>query len=195
MRRRHAVFQMLPTGDPTRLSNIDRRELSAAYPQAQKRECVWFTSDLLRANSQAFFLTWAMLLIGFAGIGVAAYRRKWSPPGRLSIITVQTLLPPCPQRNYSRYHYRLLSDSTIRQWWCTPSKYVPSSIETRSRRQPMLRHCSMSEYWPRECHLLSPSRQRRIARKIPLRQNSMFEGRHSRRKFRFGAMRLWRLTR
>ena len=55
MRRRHAVDQMLPPVIPTRLSNIDRRELSAAYPQSQKRECVWFASNLLRTNSQALF--------------------------------------------------------------------------------------------------------------------------------------------
>jgi len=51
---RHAVDQMLPPVIPTRLSNIDRRELSAAYPQSQKRECVRFASNLLRTNSQAF---------------------------------------------------------------------------------------------------------------------------------------------
>ena len=38
MRRRHAVDQTLPPVYPERLSNIDHRELSAAYPQSQKRE-------------------------------------------------------------------------------------------------------------------------------------------------------------
>jgi hypothetical protein len=38
MRRRRAVDQTLPRAIPARLSNIDRRQLSAAYPQSQKRE-------------------------------------------------------------------------------------------------------------------------------------------------------------
>jgi hypothetical protein len=38
MRRRHAVDETLPPVYPEKLSNIDRRQLSAAYPQSQKRE-------------------------------------------------------------------------------------------------------------------------------------------------------------
>jgi hypothetical protein len=37
MRRRHAVGQTLPPVYPEKLSIIDRRQLSAAYPQSQKR--------------------------------------------------------------------------------------------------------------------------------------------------------------
>ena len=49
MRRRHAVDQMLPPVIPTRLSNIDRRQLSAAYPQSQKRE-IWPVRQRLAAH-------------------------------------------------------------------------------------------------------------------------------------------------
>jgi hypothetical protein len=49
MRRRHAVDQTLPPVYPEKLSNTDRRQLSAAYPQSQKRE-FWPVQQRLAAH-------------------------------------------------------------------------------------------------------------------------------------------------
>jgi hypothetical protein len=49
MRRRHAVDQTLPPVYTERLSNIDHRQLPAAYPQSQKRE-IWPVEQRLAAH-------------------------------------------------------------------------------------------------------------------------------------------------